>query len=758
MSDSLASPAATDAFIIVSGIIGILFAIFQFKLVSRISLTDGAPGGGNQAPLVTTLGVDTSKLVGIYDAIREGADSFLRAEYTICAYFLLAFGLVVLFLVSYTGGEFHIDEGGLTAVAFVAGGVTSIVSGLIGMKVAVFSNARTTIMAAGSNAWTDAFNTAFRAGSVMGFSLCGLSMLILYILAHAFKLHFDKWDSVDGEALKLFECLAGYGLGGSSVALFGRVGGGIYTKAADVGADLAGKVVEDIPEDDPRNPATIADNVGDNVGDVAGMGSDLFGSFAEATCAALVVASNSNTLIVSGGWSGLMFPVTISAGGILVCLVCSFVATHVQPVRKEADIEKVLKVQLGLTTLILTPVIYALAEIFLPSEFTLERISGTNAINFTPVKAWACVICGLWCGCAIGFITEYYTSHSYKPVREVAQACETGAATNIIYGLALGYKSAILPVALLSVVVYVSFYLGDMYGVALAALGMLANLSTCLAIDVYGPICDNAGGIAEMSELPENVRDVTDALDAAGNTTAAIGKGFAIGSACLVGLALFGAFVTRAELDVAGVSLVSPLIFASLIFGAMIPYWFSAMTMKSVGQAANEMVKEVARQFREIPGLLEGTPGHAPPDHAKCIAISTDASLREMVPPAVLVMLCPLLFGIFLGVDAVAGFLAGAIVSSIQMAISSSNTGGAWDNAKKYVEKGQVVIDGVPQRKGSELHKAAVVGDTVGDPLKDTSGPALNIVMKLMAILSLVFADFFKSINSGKGLLDLPGR
>jgi len=759
MADSIASAASTDAFIFISGFIGIFFAIFQYKQVARISLTD-APGGGNQAPLVTTLGIDTSKLVGIYEAIREGADSFLRAEYTICAYFLAGFGVVVLLLVSYTGGEFHIDEGGLTAIAFLAGGVTSIVSGLIGMKVAVFANARTTVMAAGSNAWTDAFNTAFQAGSVMGFALCGLSMLVLYIFAHLYTLHFKDWDEpTSSDALHLFECLAGYGLGGSSVALFGRVGGGIYTKAADVGADLAGTVVEDIPEDDPRNPATIADNVGDNVGDVAGMGSDLFGSFAEATCAALVVAANSPTLIDAGGWSGIMFPVTISAAGILVCILCSFVATHISPVKKEADIEKVLKVQLGLTTALLTPVIYALAAVFLPSSFDLARVSSAaDVISFTPVKAWGCTIAGLWSGCMIGFITEYYTSHSYSPVREVAQACETGAATNIIYGLALGYKSAILPVSLLSIVVYVSFYLGDMYGVSLAALGMLANLSTCLAIDVYGPICDNAGGIAEMSELPENVRDVTDALDAAGNTTAAIGKGFAIGSACLVGLALFGAFVTRAGLDVTSVSLVKPLVFASLCFGAMIPYWFSAMTMKSVGQAANEMVKEVARQFREIPGLLEGTPGHAPPDHARCIAISTDASLREMVPPAILVMTCPLLFGIFLGVDAVAGLLAGAIVSSIQMAISSSNTGGAWDNAKKYVEKGQVLVDGVPQRKGSELHKAAVVGDTVGDPLKDTSGPALNIVMKLMAILSLVFADFFVSINDGKGLFELPGR
>jgi inorganic pyrophosphatase len=756
MADSIASPAATDAFIIVSSIIGILFALFQFKLVSRISLS-GAPGGGNQETLVSGVNIDTSKLIGIYEAIREGADSFLKAEYTICAYFILAFGIVVLLLVSYTGGEFHIEEGGLTAVSFVAGGVTSIVSGLIGMKVAVFSNARTTVMAAGPNAWTDAFNTAFRAGSVMGFALVGLSMLVLFILAHFYTLHFTKWDVEGfGEALKLTECLAGYGLGGSAIALFGRVGGGIYTKAADVGADLAGKVVEDIPEDDPRNPATIADNVGDNVGDVAGMGSDLFGSFAEATCAALVVASNSPTLIASGGWSGLMFPVTISAGGILVCLLCSFMATNIMPVKHEAGIETVLKVQLGLTTLVLTPVVYGLAAVFLPSSFDLARVNGVDVISFTPVKAWACVISGLWSGCLIGFITEYYTSHSYKPVREVAQSCETGAATNIIYGLALGYRSAILPVSLLAIVVYLSFWLGDMYGVALAALGMLSNLATCLAIDVYGPICDNAGGIAEMSELPENVRDVTDALDAAGNTTAAIGKGFAIGSACLVGLALFGAFVTRSGLAETDVSLVSPLIFASLIYGAMIPYWFSAMTMKSVGQAANEMVKEVARQFREIPGLLEGTPGHAPPDHARCIAISTDASLREMVPPAILVMITPLAFGIFLGVDAVAGMLAGAIVSSIQMAISSSNTGGAWDNAKKYVEKGQVFVDGVAQRKGSEIHKAAVVGDTVGDPLKDTSGPALNIVMKLMAILALVFADFFKSINSGKGLFDLP--
>ena len=754
------SAEGADAFIFITAIIGMIFAWFQYKLVARVSLTGGSDTLSNS-------GLDTSKLIGIYDAIREGADSFLRAEYTICAYFIASFGVVVLLMTSYVEKKFQIDQGGLTAISFVAGGLTSIVSGLIGMKVAVFANARTTVMAAGPNPWTDAFNTAFRAGSVMGFSLCGLSMLVLYVLAHLFAVHFKDWDTIlvdeadcsDGcahkDALHLMEALAGYGLGGSSIALFGRVGGGIYTKAADVGADLAGKVVAGIPEDDPRNPATIADNVGDNVGDVAGMGSDLFGSFAEATCAALVVASQSAELIHYGGWAGLMFPVAISGGGILVCMICSFLATHIQPVKKESDIEKVLKVQLGATTIMLTGVVYILAYLFLPSKFALKAVSGT-VLTFTPTKAWGCTIAGLWSGCMIGFITEYYTSHSYKPVREVAASCETGAATNIIYGLALGYKSTILPVTLLSIVIYLSFYLGDMYGVALAALGMLSNLATCLAIDVYGPICDNAGGIAEMAELPETVREKTDALDAAGNTTAAIGKGFAIGSACLVGLALFGAFVTRAHLELASVSLVSPLIFASLVFGAMIPYWFSAMTMKSVGQAANEMVREVARQFREIPGLLEGTPGHGPPDHARCIAISTDASLREMVAPAVLVMSTPLLFGIFLGVDAVAGLLAGAISSSIQMAISASNTGGAWDNAKKYVEKGALIIDGVVQRKGSEIHKAAVVGDTVGDPLKDTSGPALNIVMKLMAILALVFADFFISINDGKGLFDLP--
>jgi inorganic pyrophosphatase len=428
----------------------------------------------------------------------------------------------------------------------------------------------------------------------------------------------------------------------------------------------------------------------------------------------------------------------------------------------------------------------------MPDEFYLgEKSFSTACVGTMNSKcvsngsnaAFACIAAGLWGGLIIGFVTEYYTSHSYFPVRELARSTETGAATNIIYGLALGYKSTIVPVCVLAFGVWLSFSLMDMYGVALCALGMLGTLSTCLTIDVYGPICDNAGGIAEMAGMPDDVREKTDALDAAGNTTAAIGKGFAIGSAALVSLALTAAFVTRSGALEDGVNLLNPSVFAFLLIGSMLPYWFSAMTMKSVGIAAMEMVKEVKRQFDTIPGLLEGTPGHAPPDHARCIKISTDASLREMVPPAALVILAPIITGTFFGVRAVTGLLAGGLASGVQLAISASNTGGAWDNAKKFVEKGGLYIDvpkrerahsdpvegpytgaivrnvdgspqliSVRQRKGSECHKAAVIGDTVGDPLKDTSGPAVNILMKLMAIISLVFCDFFMSINSGKGL------
>lgn len=749
----------TTVFILACGAVGLVFAVYQFIQIRKIKLT--SDGADDNSFRLLGEGEASSRLIEIYNAIREGADSFLFAEYRICLIFVVVFGAVVLVLTSRIQSEdgtktitYDWTTGVLTAVAFAIGALTSIISGYLGMKVAVYSNARTTVSALDAVApWTYSFNTAFRAGGVMGFSLCGLALSTLYILLMVYNGHY----SFAVDPTKLTETIAGFGLGGSSIALFGRVGGGIYTKAADVGADLAGKVVNGIPEDDPRNPATIADNVGDNVGDVAGMGSDLFGSFAEASCASLVVLSSIDDIIGTTGdatgWTGLMFPLMISAAGILVCLITSFVATHVSPVRKEADVEKVLKVQILVSTLLMTVAMIPLSYIALPAKFQIDCVTGAT-LTGTPVKAMCCVWAGLWAGCFIGFVTEYYTSHSYQPTREVAQSCETGAATNIIYGLALGYKSTVVPVFLLATVVYVSFTMLDMFGVSLAALGMLGTLATCLSIDVYGPVCDNAGGIAEMAGFPEEVRAITDSLDAAGNTTAAIGKGFAIGSACLVGLALFGAFVKRSKLTAVDVSLLSPVIFAALLVGAMIPYWFSAMTMKSVGMAANEMVKEVKRQFDTIPGLLTGEPGHAPADHARCIEISTNASLREMVMPAVLVMSSPILTGVLFGSAAVAGLLAGAISSAVQMAVSASNTGGAWDNAKKYVEKGCVYVEGVQQRKGSEIHKAAVVGDTVGDPLKDTSGPALNIVMKLMAILSLVFADFFRSINGGKGLID----
>eukprot|EP00992_Anisonema_acinus_P001110 TRINITY_DN10381_c1_g1_i12.p1 TRINITY_DN10381_c1_g1~~TRINITY_DN10381_c1_g1_i12.p1 ORF type:complete len:784 (+),score=220.64 TRINITY_DN10381_c1_g1_i12:56-2353(+) len=756
--------AAATVLILVAALVGLLFAAFLVYQLSRIVISES--GSNEHQHLMGDMGINPQSwktMMTCYNAIREGANAFLFAEYMLCALFILAFGILILVLTARTSAGWDFAIGGLSAVSFAIGGLTSLSSGFIGMTVATYANARTTSMAVlpGPAGWTGSFNTAFRAGGVMGFALCSLALLILFILINLYSL---KYEVHNGEQVKhLVECLAGYGLGGSSMALFGRVGGGIYTKAADVGADLAGKVVENIPEDDPRNPATIADNVGDNVGDVAGMGADLFGSFAEASCAALVISAESAPLYED--FSALMFPLSVSACGILVCLVCSFIATDLMPVREEADVEKVLKVQLFSTSLLMSVAVLLIAIYTLPSTFSFHSYARREAGVLVPIEchwwgAYVCVLLGLWSGCFIGFITEYFTSHSYTPVREVAQSCETGAATNIIYGLALGMKSAILPIVFIAVTVFLSFKLAGMYGVSLAALGMLGTLATCLSIDVYGPVCDNAGGIAEMSEFPPEVREKTDALDAAGNTTAAIGKGFAIGSAALVSLALFGGFVARVGTHVEPneqitINVLRPITFAFLFLGAMLPYWFTALCMKSVGTAAMAMVKEVKRQFDTIPGLLEGAPGHGAPDHASCIKISTDASLKEMILPGLLVMLAPILTGTFFGVEGVCGLLVGSLTSGVQLAISQANTGGAWDNAKKYVEKGCVMVEGVVQPKGSAVHKAAVVGDTVGDPLKDTSGPALNILMKLMAIISLVFADYFVSINCGKGVFNI---
>jgi len=754
-------------------------AAIQFWTISRIPLKSAGDSASDSLTTNAHTGKSdqTEKLIEIYTAIYDGAESFLRAEYTICTYFVIIFGALIFFLISWgnktAGGAWGWQEGGYTTISFVLGAVTSMLSGYLGMKVAVYSNVRTTISAQKSG-WTACFNTAFRAGAVMGFALCGLGMIVLYttlvIMQGASYSDPVQWAS-------LTDAITGYGLGGSCIAMFGRVGGGIYTKAADVGADLVGKVVHGIPEDDPRNPATIADNVGDNVGDVAGMGSDLFGSFAEATCAALVIGAPSlakigSTYTIVGGvsvcnydgagdWNAVLFPIVVSAAGVFVCLICSFIATHIWTVKKEEDVEMALKVQLISTTLIMLPVIFGVASLILPESFPLEDVTGE--ITMKPWKAWFCVAIGVTGGLIIGLITEYYTSASYSPVREVADACRSGAAINIISGVALGYKSAVIPVTILSVIIYGSFKVAGLYGVSLAAIGMLSNLATGLTIDVYGPVCDNAGGIAEMAELDPAVRLKTDALDAAGNTTAAIGKGFAIGSAALVSLALFGAFVTRIGdaskdagdspvLFAAGVNMLEPLTFAFLVIGGMIPFWFAAFTMKSVGLAAMEMVEEVKRQFDEKPHLLDPNATERP-DYDACIQISTKASLREMIAPGAMVMTTPLLTGTFFGVNAVCGLLVGALVASVQLAISMSNSGGAWDNAKKYIERASP--DSPLKGKGSDVHKAAVVGDTVGDPFKDTSGPALNIVMKLMAVLSLVFADYFFAINGGAGIFNV---
>lgn len=726
------------------------------------------------------------KLNLISSKIASGARSFLWAEYRVLSIFCFIFGLLVLLLIGSGGmcGEpkfirkvaditqkcdelkplpgcyWEKNSGGcwprgiFSMVAFFIGAITSVASGYFGMAIAVFANVRTAVKCLFG--WTDGFNTAFRAGSVMGFTLVSLGLIVLYTLILLFNLQFkfDDEKFPHNNAQILFETIAGYGLGGSCVALFCRVGGGIYTKAADVGADLVGKTEQGIPEDDPRNPATIADNVGDNVGDIAGMGADLFGSFAEATCACLVIASTSPDL--NSNWTSLMFPLLITATGIVVSLLTSILATDIPglKVTKESSVERNLKIQLVVSTFLMTPLLYALCVVALPGAsinggkgFCTEVYSYSHYVDrtknddmtlcgryTTPLQAYVCLLTGLWSGLIIGFWTEYMTSYSYKPVLDIAKASKSGAGTNIIYGLAAGYSSVVVPTFCLAITIFTSFQLGHMYGISLASLGMLSTLCTCLTIDGYGPITDNAGGIAEMAHLPSVARERTDVLDAAGNTTAAIGKGFAIGSAALVSLALFGAFVTEAQIQ-DQISILDPLTFSFLLLGSMLPIWFSAMTIRSVGEAADVMVQEVRRQFKN-PKILDGT---EEPDSDKCVEICTKAALTQMIPPAALVLFAPLITGMLFGVRAVVGLLAGSLVTGVQIAISSSNSGGAWDNAKKYIEKQKADGGG----KGSDWHKAAVVGDTVGDPLKDTSGPSLNILMKLMAIISLVFATFF---------------
>lgn len=698
--------------IIAMSFLAILTAVFYTYRV--VSIRVG--GEGDTSP-------QTVKLKEITAAIADGAMAFLIREYKVISLFIAFMAVLIFLLLDNPDTEF--TEGLHTSIAFIVGAVISCLSGFIGMKIATMGNVRTA--QAAKTSLGKAFRVAFDSGAVMGFGLIGLAILGLILL---FMFFTGMHPNV--EIHILMEALAGYGLGGSSVALFGRVGGGIYTKAADVGADLVGKVEKGIPEDDPRNPATIADNVGDNVGDIAGMGADLFGSAAEATCAALVIGATAAAL--ADNTTALLYPVLISAFGIPASLVTSFFAS----VKDDGNVEKTLKLQLWISTFLVAGLMYFVTDYFMVPEFEI----GGQLI--TKWNVYVSLLFGLFGGMLIGWITEIYTSHTYKPVREVVDACETGAATNIIYGLALGYKSSVIPVVILVITIVVSSMVAGMYGIAISAIGMISTIAIGLTIDAYGPVSDNAGGIAEMAELGKDVRDRTDTLDAAGNTTAAVGKGFAIGSAALTSLALFAAFITRARSQSSefnSIELLDPLVFGGLLFGAMLPFIFSAMTMKSVGKAALDMVVEVRRQFKEIPGLMEGK---NKPDYAKCVDISTNASLREMIAPGVLVLASPIVMGYLFGVKSLAGMLAGALVSGVVLAISSANSGGAWDNAKKYIEK--------LGKKGSEQHKAAVVGDTVGDPFKDTSGPAINILIKLMAITSLVFTEFF--VRNGGVLLN----
>ncbi|WP_001089693.1 sodium-translocating pyrophosphatase [Leptospira interrogans] len=686
--------------IIAMSILAIVTAVVYTLKVTSIKV--GTLGGNEK---------ETKKLLEISSAISEGAMAFLVREYKVISLFIAFMAVLIVLLLDNPGSE-GFNDGIYTAIAFVSGALISCISGFIGMKIATAGNVRTAEAAKSSMA--KAFRVAFDSGAVMGFGLVGLAILGMIVLFLVFT---GMYPGVEKHFL--MESLAGFGLGGSAVALFGRVGGGIYTKAADVGADLVGKVEKGIPEDDPRNPATIADNVGDNVGDVAGMGADLFGSCAEATCAALVIGATASAL--SGSVDALLYPLLISAFGIPASILTSFLAR----VKEDGNVESALKVQLWVSTLLVAGIMYFVTKTFMVDSF---EIAGKT---ITKWDVYISMVVGLFSGMFIGIVTEYYTSHSYKPVREVAEASNTGAATNIIYGLSLGYHSSVIPVILLVITIVTANLLAGMYGIAIAALGMISTIAIGLTIDAYGPVSDNAGGIAEMAELGKEVRDRTDTLDAAGNTTAAIGKGFAIGSAALTSLALFAAFITRTHTT--SLEVLNAEVFGGLMFGAMLPFLFTAMTMKSVGKAAVDMVEEVRKQFKEIPGIMEGK---NKPDYKRCVDISTSAALREMILPGLLVLLTPILVGYLFGVKTLAGVLAGALVAGVVLAISAANSGGGWDNAKKYIEK-------KAGGKGSDQHKAAVVGDTVGDPFKDTSGPSINILIKLIAITSLVFAEFF---------------
>ena len=643
---------------------GVLALLFAFYLVQKVSRQDAG----------------TDRMKEISDFIHEGARAFLMAEYKILVFFV-----AILFVLIGAGISW------LTAYSFLVGAVFSTAAGFIGMNVATRANVRTAA-AAKDHGMNAALSVAFSGGAVMGMSVVGFGLVgagLIYI--------------VTGNP----DVLSGFSLGASSIALFARVGGGIYTKAADVGADLVGKVEAGIPEDDPRNPAVIADNVGDNVGDVAGMGADLYESYVGSIVSAITLG------VVYHAASGAVYPLVIAALGIAASILgCFFVKGD-----ENSNPHKALKA--GSYTSAVIVIIGSLALSWLFFGSLREAFS---------------IIFGLIVGLIIGIVTEIYTSGDYRFVKKIAQQSETGPATTVISGIAVGMQSTAVPIVLICIGIIGAYLSCGLYGIALAAVGMLSTTGITVAVDAYGPIADNAGGIAEMSRLPSRVRKITDRLDAVGNTTAAMGKGFAIGSAALTALALFVSYAQAVNLFEAGINLLDYKVIVGLFLGGMLPFLFSALTMDSVSKAAYKMIEEVRRQFRTIPGILEGT---GKPDYTTCVAISTQAALHEMLVPGIMAVVCPLFVGIVLGPTALGGLLAGALVTGVMLAIFMSNSGGAWDNAKKYVEEGH------HGGKGSDTHHATVVGDTVGDPFKDTSGPSINILIKLMTVVALVFAPLF---------------